>query len=103
MMAGIWLGLIGAGLSGNARGPLFASLTTASSAHQIDRGAHFEQGIGGRFDSLNARDGIENDLPLFAGIVGDYASENDSAEIDKPPVLRPMSRCVVHSVRIAGH
>jgi hypothetical protein len=83
--------------------PFSRSLPATTPAQQLDRGAQFEQWIVGGIDSLHARDGIEDDLLLFMGIVWDRTFEDDLAESNQRAILGPVNGRVVHDVISAGH
>ena len=71
-------------------------------AEQIDGCAEFQQGIGGRLDSVYAGNGIEDDVLLLSGGVGHNRGEFDDAEVGDFAGFGPVDGGVVCRVFGSG-
>src|SRR5215472_468282 len=71
-------------------------------AHQIDVGARLEERIGRGFDAVHARDRIEDDVLLLAGVVRRDLPQADFPKRELPSLLGPADGGVVNRVAVLG-
>jgi hypothetical protein len=74
----------------------------APSAEQVQIGARIEQRIGGGFNSIHARDGIEDDAALLRVAVSYQRVQGNVPELDLAAAFRPTSGGVVNRVSGLG-
>ena len=81
-------------------GGLFPGFPAPPAGHQINVSARIEQRIGRGLDTFNARNRIEDDSLLFAGIVRDNGCQRDLSERDQLTAFRPADGRIVRDVAI---
>src|SRR5436309_5622604 len=56
-----------------------------------------------RLYSIDTGYGIKDDLLLFTRVIQDRTCEDDPAESDQGPLLRPVNRRIVHDISVVSH
>jgi hypothetical protein len=85
-----------------ALGLLPAGCSAPPPAHQIDIGSRLEERIGRGLDAIHARDRIEDDALLLAGVIRDNLPQTDFAKRALRTLLGPANRRVVNRVAVLG-
>jgi hypothetical protein len=73
-------------------------LAPTPATQKIDRGAQFEQRVIVWFDTVHARNWVEDNPFLLILLIGGLRSQNDGAEMNQPPIAGPVDRRVVYDV-----
>src|SRR5207248_7451051 len=84
------------------RGLVLSGRSAPPAGHQIDIGSRLEERVGRGFDAVHARDRIEYDLSLLAGVVRRDFLQIDLAERELRAVLGPADGGIVDGVTFIG-
>src|SRR5262249_6830152 len=90
------------GLGRYRLGSLFVRSPATASAEKIQIGAGLKQGIGGGFNSIYARDRIEDNAALLSVAVSHNRAQGDFTKLDLRTAFRPLDGGVVNCVSAFG-